>query len=81
HRGHLFIRGQVVRVVPEDEMVEALIDEAEKLVKEGFEARLAAADSGAAAEAEADRLALLDDKGADANDSEQRVELIRKRTT
>ncbi|MCU1484590.1 MAG: 4-hydroxy-3-methylbut-2-en-yl diphosphate synthase, partial [Actinomycetia bacterium] len=42
HRGHLFIRGQVVRVVPEDEMVEALIDEAEKLVKEGFEARLAA---------------------------------------
>jgi (E)-4-hydroxy-3-methylbut-2-enyl-diphosphate synthase len=81
HRGHLFIRGQVVRVVPEDEMVEALIDEAEKLVKEGVEARLAAADSGAAAEAEADRLALLDDKGADANDSEQRVELIRKRAT
>jgi hypothetical protein len=40
---------------------------------------LAAADSGAAAEAEADRLALLDDKGLDANDSEARVELIRKR--
>ncbi|MCU1376345.1 MAG: 4-hydroxy-3-methylbut-2-en-yl diphosphate synthase, partial [Actinomycetia bacterium] len=80
HRGHLFIRGQVVRVVPEDEMVEALIDEAEKLVKEGFEARLAAADKGAAAEAEADRLALLDDQGADANLSEARVELIRKRT-
>ncbi|MCU1372953.1 MAG: 4-hydroxy-3-methylbut-2-en-yl diphosphate synthase, partial [Actinomycetia bacterium] len=69
-----------VRVVPEDEMVEALIDEAEKLVKEGFEARLAAADKGAAAEAEADRLALLDDQGADANLSEARVELIRKRT-
>ena len=80
HRGHLFIRGQVVRVVPEDEMVEALIDEAEKLVKEGFEARLAAADSGAAAEAEADRMALLDDKGLDANASEAKVELIRKRT-
>jgi (E)-4-hydroxy-3-methylbut-2-enyl-diphosphate synthase len=79
HRGHLFIRGQVVRVVPEDEMVEALIDEAEKLVAEGVEARLAAADAGAAAEAEADRLALLDDKGADANASEARVELIRKR--
>ena len=61
-------------------MVEALIDEAEKLVKEGVEARLAAADSGAAAEAEADRLALLDDKGDDANASEARVELIRKRT-
>jgi (E)-4-hydroxy-3-methylbut-2-enyl-diphosphate synthase len=81
HRGHLFIRGQVVRVVPEDEMVEALLDEAEKLVKEGFEARLAAADAGAAAEAEADRLALLDDKGLDANASEARVELIRKATS
>ncbi|MEA3056846.1 MAG: (E)-4-hydroxy-3-methylbut-2-enyl-diphosphate synthase, partial [Actinomycetota bacterium] len=79
HRGHLFIRGQVVRVVPEDEMVEALVDEAEKLVKEGIDARLAAADSGAAAEAEADRLALLDEQGADANASEAKVELIRKR--
>ncbi len=39
HRGHLFIRGQVVRVVPEDEMVEALVAEAEKLVAEGVEAR------------------------------------------
>jgi (E)-4-hydroxy-3-methylbut-2-enyl-diphosphate synthase len=78
-RGHLFIRGEVVRVVPEDEMVEALVDEAEKLVKEGVEARLAAADRGAAAEAEADRLALLDEKGADANASEAKVELIRKR--
>jgi (E)-4-hydroxy-3-methylbut-2-enyl-diphosphate synthase len=80
HRGHLFIRGQVVRVVPEDEMVEALVDEAEKLMKEGFEARLAAADAGAAGEAEADRLALLDEQGADANASEAKVELIRKRT-
>jgi (E)-4-hydroxy-3-methylbut-2-enyl-diphosphate synthase len=78
HRGHLFIRGQVVRVVPEDEMVEALIDEAEKLVAEGVEARLAAADAGAAAEAEADRRALLDEQGADANASEARVELIRR---
>ena len=80
HRGHLFIRGQVVRVVPEGEMVAALIDEAEKLVAEGVEARLAAADVGAAAEAEADRQALLADKGEDANASEAKVELIRKRT-
>jgi (E)-4-hydroxy-3-methylbut-2-enyl-diphosphate synthase len=43
-RGHLFIKGQVVRVVPEAEMVEALLDEARKLVEEGVEARLAAAD-------------------------------------
>ena len=79
HRGHLFIRGQIVRVVPEDEMVAALVAEAEKLVKEGVAARLAAADSGAAAAAEADRLALLDSKGADANRSEARVELIDRR--
>jgi (E)-4-hydroxy-3-methylbut-2-enyl-diphosphate synthase len=79
HRGHLFIQGQIVRVVPEDEMVSALVEEAEKLVKEGVEARLAAADKGAAAEAEKDRRALLDDKGDDANNSEARVELIEKR--
>ncbi len=78
HRGHLFIRGKVVRVVPEDEMVDALIDEAEKLVAEGFEARLAAADTGAEAEAEADRMALLSDQGDDANASEAKIELIRK---
>jgi (E)-4-hydroxy-3-methylbut-2-enyl-diphosphate synthase len=77
-RGHLFIKGQIIRVVPEDEMVAALVAEAQHLVAEGIEARLAAADSGAAAEAEADRLALFEEKGADANDSEVRVEMIRK---
>ncbi len=78
-RGHLFIKGKIVRVVPEDEMVDALVAEAEKLVSEGVEARLAAADSGAEAEAEADRRALLDAKGDDANASESKVELIRKK--
>jgi (E)-4-hydroxy-3-methylbut-2-enyl-diphosphate synthase len=78
HRGHLFIKGQIVRVVPEAEMVEALVAEAEKLVAEGIEARLAAADSGAAAEAEADRQALFASQGDDVNSSEERVELIRK---
>jgi (E)-4-hydroxy-3-methylbut-2-enyl-diphosphate synthase len=78
-RGHLFIKGQIVRVVPEDEMVAALIDEAEKLVKEGAEARLAAAESGAAEAAEADRRALLDVQGEDANNSEAKVELVRRR--
>jgi (E)-4-hydroxy-3-methylbut-2-enyl-diphosphate synthase len=43
-KGHLFIKGQVVRVVPEDEMVDALLEEAKRLVEEGVEARLAAAD-------------------------------------
>ena len=81
HRGHLFIKGQIVRVVPEDEMVDALVAEAEKLVAEGVEARLAAADRGAAAEAEADRKALLDLRGDDANQSETRVQLIDKRLT
>jgi (E)-4-hydroxy-3-methylbut-2-enyl-diphosphate synthase len=79
HRGHLFIKGQIVRVVPEDEMVDALVAEAEKLVAEGVDARLAAADRGAAAEAEADRAALLDLRGDDANQSETRIELIDKR--
>ena len=79
-RGHLFIKGQVVRVVPEDEMVAALVEEAERLVAEGVEARLAAADQGAAAAAEADRQALLASQGDDVNHSEEKVELIRKRT-
>ncbi|MCE7884653.1 MAG: flavodoxin-dependent (E)-4-hydroxy-3-methylbut-2-enyl-diphosphate synthase [Actinobacteria bacterium ATB1] len=60
-KGHLFIRGQVVRVVPESEIVDALIEEAERLRDEGFEARLAEADADAAALAErtrAERLAV-----------------------
>ncbi|MDA8265838.1 MAG: flavodoxin-dependent (E)-4-hydroxy-3-methylbut-2-enyl-diphosphate synthase [Actinomycetota bacterium] len=77
-RGHLFIKGQIVRVVPEDEMVEALVEEAERLVAEGIEARLAAADSGAAAEAEADRQALFAEQGDDVNSSEVRVDIIRR---
>jgi (E)-4-hydroxy-3-methylbut-2-enyl-diphosphate synthase len=77
-RGHLFIKGKIIRVVPEDEMVTALVEEAEKLVSEGIEARMAAADAGAEAEAEADRRALLENKGDDANHSAAKVEIIRK---
>ena len=80
HRGHLFIKGEVVRVVKEDEMVEALVEEAERLVAEGVEARLAAADPKAAAAAEQDRLALLEDKGSDANQAQVKIESIRRRT-
>ncbi len=80
HRGHLFIKGEVVRVVKEDEMVEALVEEAERLVAEGVEARLAAADPKAAAAAEQDRLALLEDKGTDANKSQVKIESIRRRS-
>jgi (E)-4-hydroxy-3-methylbut-2-enyl-diphosphate synthase len=77
-RGHLFIKGKIIRVVPEDEMVAALVEEAEKLVAEGIEARMAAADEGAEAEAEADRRALLENKGDDANHAAAKVEIIRK---
>ena len=79
HRGHLFIRGQIIRVVPEDEMVEALVDEAQKIAKEGIEARLAARDQSAEAEAADDRAALLDAKGLDANNATQIIERIRRR--
>ncbi|HEX3394113.1 MAG TPA: flavodoxin-dependent (E)-4-hydroxy-3-methylbut-2-enyl-diphosphate synthase, partial [Acidimicrobiales bacterium] len=80
-KGHLFVRGQVVRVVPEADMVTALVEEAERLVAEGFEARLAAADVGAAEEAERTRRELLDLQGDDPNAVEQRVELIHKDLT
>ncbi len=78
-RGHLFIRGQIVRVVPEDEMVDALVDEARRIADEGVEARLAARDDGAEAAAAADRADLLDAKGADANQAGARIERIRAR--
>jgi (E)-4-hydroxy-3-methylbut-2-enyl-diphosphate synthase len=58
-RGHLFIKGQVVRVVSENEMVMALVDEARKLAAEGVEARLAAADREAIEEAARDAADLL----------------------
>jgi len=79
-RGHLFIQGQIIRVVPEDEMVEALVEEAKKIAAEGVAARLAARDVGAEAEAAADRALLLDAKGLDANHAQERIERIRTRT-
>jgi (E)-4-hydroxy-3-methylbut-2-enyl-diphosphate synthase len=78
-RGHLFIKGKIVRVVKEDEMVEALVEEAKLIMAEGVEARLAARDKGAEAEAEADRAMLLDDRGADVNHANERIEKIRRR--
>ncbi len=70
-KGHLFIKGQVVRVVPEDEMVDALLDEARKLAEEGIEARLAAADARAAEIAAATRVQLVEIQG-DANRAAER---------
>jgi (E)-4-hydroxy-3-methylbut-2-enyl-diphosphate synthase len=78
-RGHLFIDGTVVKVVPETDMVAELVKLADVLVRDGKEAALAAADPNAAAEAEKDRQALLDVQGADVNHSEQRIDMIHKR--
>jgi (E)-4-hydroxy-3-methylbut-2-enyl-diphosphate synthase len=77
-RGHLFVKGKVVKVVPEDEMVDALVEWADTIAAEGVAAAQALADPSAAAEADADRSALLVSQGADANASEQKVDLIRK---
>ncbi len=77
-RGHLFVKGEVVKVVPEDEMVDSLVEWAGIIAEDGVEAALAKGDKSAAGEAEADRQALLVDQGDDANQSEQKVDLIRK---
>ncbi len=62
-RGHLFVKGQVIRVVPEADMVSALVEEAKRISVEGIEARLAAADKDAAAIAEASRDELIQIQG------------------
>jgi (E)-4-hydroxy-3-methylbut-2-enyl-diphosphate synthase len=78
-KGHLFIKGRNVAVVPEAEMVSTLVDYAERIMRDGAEAVLATADlDKAQREAERDRAALLDAQGADVNHAEERVELIRK---
>ncbi len=79
HKGHLFIKGKIVRVVPEERMVEELVAEAQRLAAEGVEARLAAADPGAQSEADADRSALFQLRGIDANKSEEKIARIRRR--
>ena len=78
-RGHLFVKGQNVAVVPEDEMVEALVSWAELICEEGVEAALGRADTARARrEAEADRTELLNTQGADANDTVSRVDVVRR---
>ena len=78
HRGHLFVKGKVVRVVPEDEMVSALVAMAKEIAKTGVDDVLAHADASAAGEAEKDRRLLLGEQGDDANHSEARVQIIKK---
>jgi (E)-4-hydroxy-3-methylbut-2-enyl-diphosphate synthase len=81
NRGHLFVKGQNVAVVAEDEMVGALVEWAELIHEQGVEAaleRASATRASARKAAEADRDALLAAKGSDANQSEVKIENIRR---
>lgn len=78
-RGHLFVKGRNVAVVPESEMVEALVEWAEYIHEHGTDAALARVDTTIAErEAAKDRAALLDDKGDDANHAQERIVEIRR---
>ena len=74
-KGHLFIKGQVVRVVPEAEMVGALVEEARRLADEGVEARLAAADGVAEDLARETAAELLAARG-DVNHAQERRDRV-----
>lgn len=78
-RGHLFVKGRNVAVVPEREMVEALVEWAEFINEHGTDAAIARADTKLAErEAARDRSQLMDEKGEDANDAGSRIVEIRK---
>ncbi|MGZ0230577.1 MAG: flavodoxin-dependent (E)-4-hydroxy-3-methylbut-2-enyl-diphosphate synthase [Acidimicrobiales bacterium] len=82
-RGHLFVRGQNVAVIPEEEMVDALVEWAEYMQEFGADAaleRAAKTKDAAKRAAEEDRDRNLDERGDDANDAATHVELIRKVT-
>ena len=74
-RGHLFIKGEVVKVVDEKDMVSALVQEGKLLAKEGIEARLAAADKDAARIAQQDAEELMGLQG-DINNFEERTKSV-----
>jgi len=80
-RGHLFVKGRNVAVVPESEMVEALVEWAEFIHEHGAEAAIARVDTEKAErEAAKDRSMLLDAKGDDVNQSQERIVEIRKKS-
>ena len=79
-RGHLFIKGQVVKVVDEKDMVNALLEEGRLIAEEGIEARIAAADTDAAQIAEDDEKELLNIQG-DINNFEQKTKSVIEITT
>jgi len=78
-RGHLFVKGRNVAVVPEPEMVDALVEWAEYIHEHGVDAAIARADTRLAErEAARDRSILLDDQGADANHAAEKIVEIRR---
>jgi (E)-4-hydroxy-3-methylbut-2-enyl-diphosphate synthase len=78
-RGHLFVKGRNIAVVPESEMVEALVEWAEFINEHGTEAAIARADTALAErEAAKDRSMLLDAQGSDANHADEKIVEIRK---
>ena len=78
-RGHLFVKGRNVAVVPESEMVEALVEWAEFIHEHGTDAAIARVDTSLAErEAQRDRSQLLDEKGADANHAAEKIVEIRR---
>ena len=79
-RGHLFIKGQVVKVVDEKDMVGALLKEGRLIAEEGIDARLAAADADAAQIAEEDVKELLNIQG-DINNFEEKTKSVIEITT
>jgi len=78
-RGHLFVKGRNVAVVPESEMVDALVEWATYINEHGAEAAIARVDTTIAErEAQKDRSALLDEQGDDVNHSHDRIVNIRQ---
>jgi (E)-4-hydroxy-3-methylbut-2-enyl-diphosphate synthase len=78
-RGHLFVKGRNVAVVPEADMVDALVDWAEFINEHGVDAAIARADTTIAErEAQRDRSVLLAEKGEDANQAQEKIVEIRK---
>ena len=79
-RGHLFVKGRNVAVVPEDEMVDALVEWAEFINEHGVEAAIARADTSIAEReaAQGPRRRCSTTQGADANHAAERIVEIRK---
>ena len=78
-RGHLFVKGRNIAVVPEADMVDALVEWAEFINEHGVDAAIAKADTALAErEAARDRSAMLNAQGDDANHAEEKIVEIRR---